>query len=70
MLNFRVVFFNYTLTFVGLERSPMTPQTLFIIIVSIVVFNFLFSRIMEYLNARRYGDPVPGGLEDVYDADD
>jgi STE24 endopeptidase len=48
----------------------MTPQTLFIIIIAIVVFNFLFSRLLEYLNARRYGDPVPAGLEDVYDAEE
>lgn len=25
---------------------------------------------MEYLNASRYGDPVPPGLEDVYDAEE
>ncbi len=48
----------------------MDPVTLFTIIISIVVFNFLFSRLMEYLNARRYGNPVPTGLEDVYDEDE
>ena len=48
----------------------MTPQTLFIIIIVIVVFNYLFSRIMEFLNSRKYGDPVPEGLEDVYEAED
>jgi STE24 endopeptidase len=48
----------------------MAAQTLFIIIIAIIVFNFLFSRLMEYLNARKYGDPVPEGLEDVYDAEE
>ena len=48
----------------------MSPQTLFIIIIGIVVFNFLFSRILEYLNARMYGDQVPAGLDDVYDAEE
>lgn len=46
----------------------MTPEILFLIIIAILVFNFLFSRILEHLNAGKYGDPVPEGLEDVYEA--
>ena len=30
----------------------------------------MFSRILEYLNSRMYGDPVPEGLEDVYKAEE
>lgn len=48
----------------------MNPATVFTIIISVVIFNYLFSRVMEYLNSRRYGDPVPEGLEDVYDAEE
>lgn len=48
----------------------MAAETVFAVIVGIVIFNFLFSRLMEYLNFRKYGDPVPEGLEDVYDAED
>ena len=48
----------------------MTPDILFAIIITILIFNFLFSRILEYLNASKYGDPIPLGLEDVYDADE
>lgn len=48
----------------------MTPEILFTIIIAIIVFNFLFSRIMEYLNASKYGDPVPEELEDVYEAEE
>jgi STE24 endopeptidase len=48
----------------------MNSTTLFLIIVGIVVFNYLFSRILEYLNSRMYGDPVPEGLEDVYKAEE
>ena len=48
----------------------MNPSILFTIIISIVVFNYLFSRLMEYLNALRYGNPVPPGLEDVYVEDE
>lgn len=45
----------------------MDPETLFIIIVAIVIFNYVFSRILEYLNSRRYGAPIPAELDDVYD---
>jgi STE24 endopeptidase len=45
----------------------MNPETVFTIIVAIVVFNYIFSRILEYLNATRYGAPIPKELEDVYD---
>jgi len=45
----------------------MNPETIFTIIVGIVIFNYIFSRILEYLNSARYGAPIPGELEDVYD---
>lgn len=45
----------------------MNPETIFTIIVAIVIFNYVFSRILEYLNSTRYGAPIPGELEDVYD---
>lgn len=45
----------------------MNPETIFTIIVAIVIFNYIFSRILEYLNSTRYGAPIPGELEDVYD---
>ncbi len=49
--------------------SPMSPETVFNIIVAILVFNFALSRMLEYLNAKRYGDPIPRELDDVYDPD-
>ena len=45
----------------------MNPETIFTVIVAIVIFNYVFSRILEYLNSTRYGAPIPGELEDVYD---
>jgi len=45
----------------------MRPETVFLIIIAIVFFNYLVSRVLEYLNAKKYGDPIPEGLEDVYD---
>lgn len=47
----------------------MNPETIFTIIVAIVIFNYVFSRILEYLNSTRYGAPIPEVLEDVYDKD-
>ena len=45
----------------------MNPETIFTVIVAIVIFNYVFSRILEYLNSTKYGAPIPGELEDVYD---
>ena len=45
----------------------MNPETVFTVIVAIVLFNYVFSRILEYLNSTRYGAPIPDELEDVYD---
>ena len=40
----------------------MNPETIFIIIVAIVIFNYVFSRLLEYLNSTRYNAPIPGQL--------
>ncbi len=45
----------------------MKPETVFIIIIGIIVFNYMLERILEYLNARRYGDSLPSEVKDVYD---
>lgn len=45
----------------------MTPEFVFQAIIGIIIFNFLFSGLLEFLNARRYGAPIPDELEDVYD---
>ena len=45
----------------------MTSQTLFYIIIGILVINFVIDKILDLLNARRFQDPVPAELEDVYD---
>ncbi len=45
----------------------MNPQTLFYIIIAIIVISFIADQILDFLNARHFNDPVPKGLEDVYD---
>ena len=47
----------------------MTSETLFYIIIGILVFNFVFDKILDSINAKRFQDPVPNELEDVYDAE-
>jgi len=45
----------------------MKPQTLFYIIIGIVIFNYALGRFLEYLNAKRYNDQLPEEVKDVYD---
>jgi STE24 endopeptidase len=45
----------------------MKPQTLFYIIIGIVIFNYVLGRILEYLNSKRYNDSLPEEVKDVYD---
>lgn len=45
----------------------MTAQTLFYIIVAIIVLDFIADKVLDALNARHFDDPVPKELEDVYD---
>lgn len=45
----------------------MTSQVLFYIIIGILVLNFTIDKILDFLNAKRFNDPIPDLLEDVYD---
>ncbi len=47
----------------------MNPQTLFYIIIGIVIFNWLLGRFLEYLNSRHYNDELPDEVKDVYDTE-
>jgi STE24 endopeptidase len=48
----------------------MTATTLFYIIIAIIIIDFIVDKILDALNAKRYNDPVPEELQDVYDEDD
>jgi len=48
----------------------MTSQTLFYIIISILVLNFIIDKILDTLNAKHYNDPIPEELSDVYDKEE
>ena len=44
----------------------MATQLWFFIIVSLVVFNYLFSIILDYVNHRNWKDEIPNELKDFY----
>lgn len=45
----------------------MSSQTLFYVIIGILVINFIVDKVLDHLNARKYNDPTPEELQDVYD---
>jgi len=48
----------------------MSAQTIFYIIIGILIFDFILDKILDYLNAKHYNDELPVELQDVYDADE
>ncbi|QED37420.1 M48 family metallopeptidase [Antarcticibacterium arcticum] len=45
----------------------MNPETLFYIIVIIILIDFIVDKFLDALNARHFNDPVPVELQDVYE---
>lgn len=45
----------------------MNPQTIFYIIIAILVLDFVLERVLAYLNFTWYKKPIPQELQDVYD---
>ncbi len=45
----------------------MTPEVWFLIIIALVIFNYLFSNILDYLNHKNWKDEIPSELKDFYD---
>eukprot|EP00237_Pycnococcus_provasolii_P014259 CAMPEP_0205954994 /NCGR_PEP_ID=MMETSP1459-20131121/28306_1 /ASSEMBLY_ACC=CAM_ASM_001120 /TAXON_ID=41880 /ORGANISM="Pycnococcus provasolii, Strain RCC931" /LENGTH=158 /DNA_ID=CAMNT_0053327295 /DNA_START=350 /DNA_END=822 /DNA_ORIENTATION=+ len=48
----------------------MTPQTLFYILIAILVINFIFVKILDSLNAKHFNDEIPENLKDVYEEEE
>jgi len=48
----------------------MTPKTIFYIIIGILILSFIIDKILDYLNAKQFNDPVPEELIDVYDQEE
>ncbi|QLE00121.1 M48 family metallopeptidase [Galbibacter sp. BG1] len=45
----------------------MSPQTLFYIIIAILILDFIIDKILDSLNAKNFNNPIPAELADVYD---
>ena len=45
----------------------MTSETLFYVIVGILVVDYIIETVLDVLNARKFSDPVPEELDDLYD---
>ncbi len=48
----------------------VNPQTLFYILIAILSLSFIFDKILDTLNARRFSDSIPKLLTDVYDQEE
>lgn len=48
----------------------MDKSSLFYIIIAILIIQFLLETFLDFLNYKRYDDPVPEELSDVYDMDE
>jgi len=48
----------------------MSATILFYIIIAIIVINFIKDKILNALNAKHYNDPIPKGLDDVFDEEE
>lgn len=46
----------------------MNPETLFYIIIAILVVSFIIDQGLDFLNSRHFNKPIPEELEDVFDA--
>ncbi|MGS2726321.1 M48 family metallopeptidase [Psychroserpens sp. BH13MA-6] len=47
----------------------MNSNILFALIIGIIITNFIVDKVLDYLNAKHYNDPIPQELSDVYDKD-
>ena len=48
----------------------MTSDTLFYILISILIISFIVDKVLDTLNAKHYKDPIPPELSDVYEEED
>ena len=48
----------------------MLPSTLFYIIISVIIVNFVIDKVLDYLNSKHFNDEIPHELSDVYSKDE
>ena len=47
----------------------MTSEILLSIMIGLIVFNFLFSTVLDFLNDRNWNDSIPESVKDFYSED-
>lgn len=45
-------------------------QTIFYLIIAILIFDYLFERLLDYLNTTRWSDQLPAELDGIYNTDE
>ena len=48
----------------------MTNHTLFYWVIGILLLQFLIDTFLDYLNAKKYQDPIPADLQDIFNAEE
>lgn len=48
-------------------KASLMAQTIYIVILLIVIMDFLLERFLDYLNGTRFSEELPGELEGIYD---
>ncbi|TRO66893.1 M48 family metallopeptidase [Christiangramia sabulilitoris] len=48
----------------------MTAETLFYIIIGIIIIDFIFDKFLDAINAKHFDDPIPTELADVYEKEE
>lgn len=48
----------------------MTPTTLFYILISILIINFIIDKVLDFLNSKHFDDAIPNELADVYEKEE
>lgn len=48
----------------------MEAQSLFIIIIAIIIVDFIIDKYIDYLNAKHFNDEIPNDLKDVYNEEE
>ena len=54
--------------FVFLNLCVLSSEIILYIFIVLVIFNFLFTTVLEYLNDKNWKDEIPNDLKDFYDA--
>ncbi len=52
------------------NTQTMTPQTLFYILIGIILLEFIWNSYLDYLNSKHYNDPIPKLLEGIFDEEE